>query len=157
MKNLPIFSTAILIGATLIGGCANNSPSQSSSSYETSYSPPSQSRYSNVGVIDSVQLITYEAQNTTGTGAVVGGLIGGLLGNQVGGGSGKTAATVVGVVGGAVVGNNVEKNRNSGAKEMYRINIRLDNGGNTSIEQDTLNGLRTGDRVRISDGHVYRY
>ncbi len=157
MNTLPIMSAAVLLGATLVGGCADTGPRQNTSSYETTYAAPSQPRYSDVGVIESVQVISYEAKSSTGAGAVVGGLIGGLIGNQVGGGNGKTAATVVGVVGGAVVGNNVEKNRNGQTNDMYRIRIRLDKGGTASVEQDTLDNLRIGDRVRISDGRAYRY
>lgn len=159
MKTIPAISLFMLI-TTMIGGCASNSPQQTSAPYSTPYSTPysssSQSRNSNVGVIESIYLSPAE-HNTSGAGAVVGGLLGGLLGNQVGGGSGRTAATVAGAVGGAVVGNNVEKNRNTQASEMYQIRVRLDNGDSITIVQDSIGDLRVGNRVRVVDGRAYLY
>jgi outer membrane lipoprotein SlyB len=152
MKSTHTISALMLIATTVLAGCASNSPQQTS----IPYSSPYQSNTSSYGAVESIQ-VTRPGNNTSGTGAVVGGLVGGLLGNQVGGGSGKTAATVVGVVGGALVGNNIEQNRNVQAADMYEIRVRLDNGGSTTVVQDSINDLRVGNRVRIADGRAYRY
>lgn len=160
MKSFISMSTLLLLGTGLIGGCASNSPYQTSTPYSTPYSAPhsssSQTRYSNVGVIESIYVTRSETQNS-GAGAVVGGLVGGLLGNQIGSGNGRTAATVAGVVGGALVGNNVEKNRTSASSELYEIRVRMNNGESVNIAQDSIGNFRIGDRVNVVDGRVYLY
>jgi outer membrane lipoprotein SlyB len=93
-------------------------------------------------------------RRTTGAGAVVGGIVGGVLGHQVGSGRGNDAATVAGAVGGAVVGNELEKRRNDG--ERYRITVRSRDGRDSVFEQDSLDGIRDGDRVRIDGGRLFR-
>jgi outer membrane lipoprotein SlyB len=152
MKSTHTIGALMIIATTVLAGCASNSPQQSSIPYST----PSQAYPTSYGAIESIQ-VTRRDNNTSGAGAVVGGVVGGLLGNQVGGGSGKTAATVVGVVGGALVGNNVEQNRNAQAADMYQIRVRLDNGGSTTVVQDSAYDLRVGNRVRVADGRAYRY
>jgi outer membrane lipoprotein SlyB len=64
---------------------------------------------------------------------------------------------VAGGVAGAAIGNNVERNRNADGQQMYAVNVRLDNGEYRTIVQDSAYDLRVGNRVRIVDGHVYRY
>ncbi len=145
---------AILIATTaMLSGCASTSSQPSNNgSYDNSAS--SSAGY---GTIESIQVTRNDGQ-TNGAGAVVGGIVGALVGNQVGSGSGRTAATVAGAVGGAVVGNKVEANRNAGnGQEMYQINVRLQNGENRTIVQDSVYDLRVGNRVRVVDGRVYRY
>ncbi len=155
MKTNYKISVLALIAATVLSGCANTSPEQTSTPY---YSPSSQSNNNNssYGAIESIQM-TRQEHASSGTGAVVGGLVGALLGNQVGSGSGRTAATVAGAVGGAVVGNNVEQNKNSQAQNMYQIQVHLDNGDSISIVQESISDLRVGNRVRVIDGRVFRY
>ena len=89
--------------------------------------------------------------STSGGGAVLGGIVGGVLGHQIGSGRGNTAATVAGAVGGAVVGNEVEKRRND--DERYRVIVQMRDGREAAFEQDSLDGLRVGDRVRIVEGN----
>lgn len=145
---------AIMIATTaMLSGCASTSSQPSNNgSYDNQAS--SSAGY---GTIESIQVTRNDGQ-TNGAGAVVGGIVGALVGNQVGSGSGRTAATVAGAVGGAVVGNKVEANRNAGnGQEMYQINVRLQNGENRTIVQDSVYDLRVGNRVRVVDGRVYRY
>ena len=91
--------------------------------------------------------------HSTGAGAVIGGIVGGVLGHQVGSGRGNDVATAAGAIGGAVAGNEIEKRRND---ERYRITVRMRDGRDAVFEQDGLNGLRVGDRVRIDRGLLYR-
>ena len=151
MKPIRTISVFMLAAATVLGGCASNSPQQTSSAYPA-YSQSNISRY---GAIESIQA-TRSENNTTGTGAVAGGLVGGLLGNQVGGGSGKAAATVAGVVGGALIGNTIEKNRST-QSAMYEIRVRLDNGDVATVMQESIHEMYVGNRVRVADGRAYRY
>jgi outer membrane lipoprotein SlyB len=144
--------TAILIGGcAALSGCASTSPQSGSSNYSSYGSSQSSTDY---GRVDSIQLT--HATATTGGGAVVGGLLGALAGNQIGSGSGRTAATVAGAAGGALVGNQVEANRGA-TRDVYQIGVRLDNGDYRTVVQDSTSDLRVGDRVRIVDGHAYRY
>lgn len=150
MKSSHTISALILITTAVLGGCASYGQQPASRGYSTD----SQSN-SSYGAIESIQVVRRD-NNTSGTGAIVGGLVGGLLGNQVGGGSGKTAATAVGVVGGALVGNNMEKNQSAQASDMYQVRVRLDNGDNLTVVQDSVSDLRIGNRVRVADGRAYR-
>ncbi|MEO8103936.1 MAG: glycine zipper 2TM domain-containing protein [Betaproteobacteria bacterium] len=92
--------------------------------------------------------------STTGGGAIVGGIIGGVVGHQVGSGRGNTAATVVGAAGGALIGNEVEKNRN--VSDRIEVRVRLDSGSRVTYTQESPRDFRTGDRVRVEDGRVFR-
>lgn len=158
-------SLLILISTALMAGCASNNPYQTSTPYSSPYSTPytnsAQPRDSNIGVIESINLTRSESgsgnSSGTGAGAVIGGVVGGLLGNQIGGGTGKTAATVAGLVGGAMVGNNIEKNRNVASQDMYEIRVRMNNGNNAILLQESIGNLHTGDRVRVVDGKAYLY
>jgi outer membrane lipoprotein SlyB len=145
---------ALLAASAVLGGCASNSQSSyANGGYRSGYDNTASAGY---GTIESIQTTSGEAR-TSGAGAIVGGLVGALAGNQVGSGGGRTAATVAGGVGGALVGNRVEQNRNPEGQPMYSINVRLDNGEYRTVVQDSVYDLRTGNRVRIVDGRVYRY
>jgi len=95
------------------------------------------------------------AGRSTGAGAVIGGIVGGVLGHQVGSGRGNDVATAAGAIGGAVAGNEIEKRRNDG--ERYRITVRFRDGREAAYEQDSLQGIRVGDRVRVDRGTLIRY
>ncbi|CAN5904932.1 hypothetical protein BH11PSE12_BH11PSE12_34770 [soil metagenome] len=152
MKSNYTFGALAFIVLTVLSGCATYSEPQAPAPNQAPY----QANASSYGVIDSIQ-ITRAPNNATGAGVVVGGLVGGLLGNQIGSGNGRTAATVVGAVGGAVVGNTIEQNRATHTSDTYQVQVRLDNGGHTSTAQDSIDDLRVGDRVRITNGRAYRY
>ncbi|MFT5533259.1 MAG: outer membrane lipoprotein SlyB [Burkholderiaceae bacterium] len=160
MKTTTTLAVTALFASSLLAGCAT--PYQQSNNSQ-SYPQSSSQGYNNqqgystqYGVIDSIQVSRAANSGGPGAGAVIGGLVGGLLGNQVGGGTGRAVATAAGVVGGAVVGNQVEQNRSAG-REVYQVNVRLDNGQYEAITQDNVNDLRVGNRVRVENGRVYRY
>lgn len=148
-------ATLMIASAALLGGCASTSSDPYNNGTYGAYGTPS-SAAMGYGTIDSIQVTRGQA-STSGTGAVVGGLVGALVGNQVGSGSGRTAATVAGAVGGAALGNKVEGDRAANGRDMYQINIRMDNGEYRSVMQDSVYDLRVGNRVRIVDGRAYRY
>ena len=107
--------------------------------------------YGRVVAIDTMR----DGGRSSGAGAVVGGIVGGVLGHQIGSGRGNDVATVAGAVGGAVAGNEIEKRRNSG-DESYRVTVQFRDGRESSFTQQSLNGLRVGDRVRVDGSQLYR-
>jgi outer membrane lipoprotein SlyB len=147
MTSFAKFGAAALFVA-FASGCASHRPPP-----PPTYGYSQQVQYGTVQNIDMVR-----AQNqTSGGGAIVGGVIGGLLGHQVDHGAKKDLATGIGVVGGAIIGNQIEKNR-AGAQDIYRVTIRLDNGGQRSFDYAQLSSdLRVGDRVRVDNNQVYRW
>ena len=106
--------------------------------------------YGRVVAIDVVQ----GRGHTSGAGAVVGGIVGGVVGHQFGSGRGNDVATAAGAVGGAVAGNEIERNRR--ADEAYRVVVEFRDGRRAEFMQDSLNGIRVGDRVRVDGGRLYR-
>ena len=157
MKTTMTLAASIIAVSSLLAGCA--APYQQSGagqSYPVS-SQPQQGYSTQYGVIDSIRVSRSQNSSGPGLGAVVGGVVGGLLGNQVGGGRGKAVATAAGVVGGAVVGNQVQENNRVQGRDVYQVNVRLDNGSIETVTQDSVNDLRVGNRVRIENGRLYRY
>jgi len=118
--------------------------------------------YSNAtyGVIDAIEIASESSGGIGGSGigagAVIGGVVGGVLGHQIGSGTGQDVATAAGVVGGAVVGHQIEKS-NKQQQNVYRIRVRLDNGGYQSVTLQSIGDLRVGDRVRVENNNVSRY
>jgi outer membrane lipoprotein SlyB len=110
--------------------------------------------YVEFGVVRSIEIIATPARNTAG-GAVLGAVIGGVIGHQLGGGSGKALATGAGVIGGAVAGNAIE-NRNRRDDEVYRVNVRMDNGSAREFDFQRIDDLRVGDRVKFEGGQLHR-
>jgi outer membrane lipoprotein SlyB len=109
--------------------------------------------YNDFGRVVAIDVVRGGGRST-GAGAVVGGIVGGVLGHQVGSGRGNDAATVAGAVGGAVVGNELEKRRDG--DEQYRVVVQFRDGRESTFVQESLNGIRVGDRVRVDGGRLYR-
>jgi outer membrane lipoprotein SlyB len=153
MKTHFTIAATIVAATSLMAGCSSyDQRPMAGGQYPTS--APATSTY---GVIDSIQVVQGASSGgTSGVGTVAGGVVGGALGNQVGSGRGRTAATVAGAIGGAVVGNQMEKNAR-GTSSIYQIGVRLDNGSYQTIQQDSIDNLQVGNRVRIENNHVYRY
>jgi len=140
-----------LVAAASLAACGagDGTPSTSAQS-----APPARATApavrADLGTITAVVPLR-ETEPTTGAGAVVGGVLGAALGNQVGKGDGRKAATVIGAVGGAAVGNNVEKQRSTQIVG-YRVDVRLDNGGATSVTMASAGSFASGQRVRVVNG-----
>jgi len=111
--------------------------------------------YAAYGTVRSIEVVPMQA-HTSGGGAVLGAVLGAVVGNQIGSGTGRAAATAAGAVGGAVAGNAIE-NRNRRDDEVYRVWVRMDNGGLRSFDFYRIDDLRVGDRVRYDGGQLYRY
>lgn len=112
---------------------------------------PVYAEYGRVENIGTIQM----SQRPSGAGAVLGAVIGGVIGNRFGGGTGRALATGAGVVGGAVIGNAVE-GRNLRDGEVYRVQVRFDNGSLRDFDFQRIDDLRTGDRVKFEGGQLHR-
>lgn len=137
------FIWAPLIAAMLLSACANQP-----------YFQPQPAPVAGTGVVDRIEVVD-KGSSSDVAGTVIGGIIGGLVGHQIGGGSGQTAATVIGAAGGAVAGNEIAR-RSRRPNETFRVTVRMDGGGDQVLTQDDISNLRTGDRVRIENGRIYR-
>lgn|GEM_PF-220066 len=139
----------------------NQYPGQYPNQYPTQTQYPTQGpqgNYVEYGRVTNMEVFqTQEQGRGTGLGAVLGGVAGAVVGHQIGGGTGRDLATIAGGVGGAVAGNAIEKNRNSGVGQAYRVTVQLDNGGARSYDMPATGELRIGDRVRIQNGQLFRY
>ncbi|MEP7100068.1 MAG: glycine zipper 2TM domain-containing protein [Burkholderiales bacterium] len=111
---------------------------------------PVYAEYGRVENIGTIQI----SQRPTGAGAILGAVIGGVVGNRFGGGTGRALATGVGAVGGAVVGNAVENN-NRRTDEVYRVQVRFDNGAHRDFDFQRIDDLRIGDRVKFEGGQLH--
>src|SRR3954466_15685702 len=109
--------------------------------------------YAETGRVVAIDVVNGRNGHTSGAGAVVGGIIGGVVGHQVGSGRGNDVATAAGAIGGAVAGNEVERRRGD---DNFRISVQFRDGREATFVQDSPNGLRVGDRVRVVDGRLYR-
>jgi outer membrane lipoprotein SlyB len=155
-------SMLLLAGLAACTAPMNSQPPMSSypsSTYPASSYPAQnpQGNYVEYGRVSNVEVLrTSEPGRGSGVGAVIGGVAGAVVGHQIGAGSGRDAATVVGAVGGAIAGNAIEKNRNTTARETFRVSIQLDNGVMRAYDVPSYGELRIGDRVRIENGQLYR-
>lgn len=104
------------------------------------------------GVITAINKVEVRG-DASPVGAVAGGVIGGLLGNQIGGGDGRKVATVAGAVGGAVVGHQIAKDQ-ADRRSAYEVAIRMGDGSELKMMQDTPPAMRVGDAVRIVEGQL---
>jgi len=150
-----------IAAALALAGCASDPYYYGDTRpYEPRYANAPAPSYSNApayadhGRVVAIDVVRGPAERTSGGGAVAGAIIGGVLGHQVGSGRGNDAATVAGAIGGAVVGNEVEKRRQG--DEYYRVVVQLRDGREVAFTQDSLNGIRVGDRVRIAENRLYR-
>jgi outer membrane lipoprotein SlyB len=108
------------------------------------------------GTVRRIEVIDTTVQ-PTGGGVALGALIGGVVGNQFGHGSGRAAATALGVFGGAVIGNNAEQQQAAAASSrVYHVVVGFDDGRTRSFDYRALDGLRTGERVRLEGGVLLR-
>ncbi|HSJ99201.1 MAG TPA: glycine zipper 2TM domain-containing protein [Myxococcota bacterium] len=108
--------------------------------------------YSDVGRVVAIDVVR-GGERTSGGGAIAGGVVGGILGHQIGSGRGQDAATVAGAIGGALAGNEIERRR--GGDEYYRVTVQFRDGREATFSQDSLDGIRVGDPVRVANNRLY--
>jgi outer membrane lipoprotein SlyB len=137
----------------VVAACGSDPYTYSEPRYVSSGSYNSSGANNDFGRVVAIDVVRGGGRSS-GAGAVVGGIVGGVLGHQVGSGRGNDAATVAGAVGGAVVGNEIEKRRDG--DEQYRVVVQFRDGREATFVQDSVEGIRVGDRVRVDGGRLYR-
>jgi len=145
-----------LAAALVLAGCATYPDNYSDTRYyEPRYGyasapPPAYVAYSDYGRVVAIDVVRGSGSGIGG--AVVGGIVGGVLGHQIGSGRGNDAATAAGAIGGALAGREIDR-RND---EHFRITVELRDGRTATFVQDSLDGIRVGDPVRLADNRLYR-
>jgi outer membrane lipoprotein SlyB len=107
-----------------------------------------------MGRVTSIENVAIQGR-TSGGGAILGAVLGAVVGSQIGGGSGRALATGVGVVGGAVAGNSIEQH-NKSDDQIFRVHVRMNSGEFRVFDFHRIDDLRTGDRVKVEGGQLYR-
>lgn len=160
MIQLRTFTAAASIAAVLsLGACGttSNQGTIASGTTQPSYPMTNSSNATSYGVVQSINLVRQEANNSLGVGTVVGAVVGGVLGNQVGKGDGNKAATVLGAAGGAYAGHQIEKGNRQPQSDTVQLVVRLYDGNNVTLSQESAADIRVGDRVAITNGIARRY
>lgn len=154
MSTRRLSTAAALASLALLSACVVAPPREQ----RVVYAPRPTSRpvpvYAEFGRVENIGYVQ-TSQRTSGGGAILGAVIGGVIGNQFGHGGGKALATGAGVVGGAVAGNAIE-GRNRRDDEVYRVQVRFDNGSVRDFDFQRIDDLRIGDRVKFEGGQLHR-
>lgn len=154
MSTRRLSTAAALASLALLSACVVAPPREQ----RVVYAPQPTSRpvpvYAEFGRVENIGYVQ-TSQRTSGAGAILGAVIGGVIGNQFGHGGGKALATGAGVVGGAVAGNAIE-GRNRRDDEVYRVQVRFDNGSVRDFDFQRIDDLRVGDRVKFEGGQLHR-
>ncbi|TCU98514.1 outer membrane lipoprotein SlyB [Paracandidimonas soli] len=138
---------AVLAGAAVLAGCAN----QSASSSVYTYGQAQREQIVRLGTVESVRPITIQSDKSSGVGTVAGGALGGVAGSTVGGGTGQVLASIGGAIIGGLLGNAAENQMNR--KSGLEITVRLDNGETRVIAQEADVAISAGQRVRLISGN----
>jgi outer membrane lipoprotein SlyB len=109
------------------------------------------------GIVESIEPgRATDSDDSALLGTVIGGVVGAAVGHQVGDGRTNDVATVAGAVGGAVVGRKIDQ-RHDRKDDGYVIGVRLNDGSRRTITQESVDGLRVGDNMRIGTDGVQRF
>lgn len=153
MNTRRLSTAAVLASLALLSACVVAPPRE-----RVVYAPQPVVRqvpvYAEFGRVENIGYVQV-SQRPSGAGAVLGAVIGGVIGNRFGEGTGRALATGAGAVGGAVVGNAIE-GRQRRDDEVYRVQVRFDNGGVREFDFQRVDDLRIGDRVKFEGGQLHR-
>jgi outer membrane lipoprotein SlyB len=155
--NIRLTGAAALLAATALAGCASTSPGYSSGGYGGGYGAPSSNYCAECGVVTRIEQRVRGESTPNATGAVLGGVVGAVAARELADRNTdsegrRNTATVAGAVGGALAGNAIQNRVQS--QSTYYLNVRLDDGRNTVVQQADLGGIREGSYVRIVNGRA---
>ena len=150
----PLSAALGLATLALLTACAAPPMREQNVMYAPVASPRPVPVYVEYGRVESIGRVPVASQ-PTGVGAVLGAVVGGVVGSRFGGGDGQAVATGVGAIGGAVAGNEIEKLKHRD-DEVFRVQVRFENGSVRDFDFQHLEGLRVGDRVKFEGGQLHR-
>ncbi len=144
MNKMRVTLAAILMGSTLLTGCAGGLTGETYSRNDAR--KVQQVRY---GVVESATPVVIEGSRDGIVGTGAGAIVGGIAGSSVGGGRGSQIATVLGAVAGGALGNKAQEAATRA--QGQEITVVMDNGQVLSVVQEVEQGqfLRPGDRIRL--------
>lgn len=127
MRTAQVVIVAFFTVAALMNGCANTDSRSASSSSSSS---------TVYGVIDAIETVHRMVGSGIDAGTVIGGAAGGVAGDTMA---------------------DHETEKKNRQQDTYHVRVRLDNGDYQTLTQQSIAGLRVGDRIRIENDHVSRY
>lgn len=150
--------SALLISA-LVAGCA--APvTKTVWVYEQPAGVTVRASAARLGTVAKIEVVDTRV-GVTGAGAATGAVLGGVLtspmgrGGPGGRGPGFFPFALVGIVGGALIGNHIEQQQARAASERhYQVFIDFDDGVTQRYTLVELNGLHTGERVKVERGQI---
>ena len=154
MKNAST-SISLLASAAVLALVSACSSAPTNDVAEAPNMAPASVNRAQYGYVRNIETVSVASRPNNHGGAVLGAVIGAVVGNQIGDGNGQKAAIAAGAVGGALIGNEVQ-NRNRREDEVFRVTVRFDDGRETSYDYQRVDALRTGDRVKVEGGQLYR-
>lgn len=154
-----LFAVSALLTSVMIAGCA--APvTRTVWVYDQPASATVQAPFSRYGTVASIKVVETRA-GVTGAGAATGAVLGGALTSQMAhggpgrGGPGFFPFAVIGIVAGALIGNHAEQQQARAASSRhYQVLIDFDNGDTRSYNVSKLNGLHTGERIKLERGEI---
>lgn len=162
-KSRPLFrwaTVSAVVISSLLAGCVAPPVTQTVWVYEQPAGAPTQASVARFGTVARIEVVDTRV-GVTGAGAATGAVLGGVLtspmgrGGPRGHGPGFLPFAIIGIVAGALVGQHIEEQQARAASERhYQVFIDFDDGQTRSYNVVELNGLRTGERVRVERGQI---
>ena len=146
---------SVLASAAVLALVSACSSAPTNSVAEAPGMAPAAAAYTQYGYVRNIETVSVASHPNNRGGVVLGAVLGAVVGNQIGDGNGQKAAIAVGAVGGALIGNEVQ-NRNRREDEVFRVTVRFDDGREASYDYQRVDALRSGDRIKVEGGQLYR-
>ncbi len=160
-RSLAVIGTLSLFALSACASMPNTGYSGQSGAYGGSYGNGygnSPQQCFDCGTVRRIEVLHGQTAVPAATGAVVGGIVGAVAAREIArhqtdSEGRRNAATIAGAAGGAAAGQAIQ-NR---LANQYNLYIRMDNGQETTVTQNSLDGIEEGSRVRIQNGRAWRY
>ena len=154
-----LYAVITVLTSTMIAGCA--APiTRTVWVYDQPANATVRAPLASYGTVASIKVIDTQV-GVTGAGAATGAVLGGALTSGLGhgrpgrGGPGFFPFAVIGIVAGALIGNHAEQQQaRAASSRQYQVVIDFDNGSTRSYDVSDLNGLHSGERVKLERGEI---
>lgn len=137
-----VFIAVVMMGLTLIAGCASPSRSPTMSTEG--------SMLVRTAYVSEVRDVTVKGGQDSGIGSALGAILGGIAGSSIGSGHGRTVAGIGGAITGGVAGQKLEQA--SATRSELELRLRFDNGDVRSYRVNSDTDFRVGETVKVITG-----